>query len=142
LVTGDILNDVALTIGNQHPAAGFFFTGQMDDVRIFDFELTSDQVDNLATTTTKLQSQLEITGLDLTTPSSSLTSGATEAIVTLKFDVTHSDGAIITGDENAQTRVDSINFGTNQDDSTISTISDPFSLVSSIVAVRVLVTYC
>jgi len=137
-LTGSTLNNVSLTIGNQNPTAGFFFTGQMDDVRIFDFELTTEQIDNLAIATTKLQSQLEVTAMDLTTPNTPLTSGKTEAIVTLSFDVTHIySPATLTGDENGLVRLDSINFEINQADSTISTVSDPLDPSNNILSVRV-----
>jgi len=47
LSSGTIKNNVALTIGNKHPSAGLFFDGQIDDVRIFNFELTVGQVTSL-----------------------------------------------------------------------------------------------
>ena len=43
-LTGSILNNEALTIGNQNPSASFFFSGQMDDVRVYDFELSPSQI--------------------------------------------------------------------------------------------------
>jgi len=46
-LVGSILNDIPLTIGNNRPSASFFFTGEMDDVRVFDFELTLSQVTSL-----------------------------------------------------------------------------------------------
>jgi len=46
-LVGSILNDIPLTIGNNNPSASFFFTGEMDDVRVFDFELTASEIAGL-----------------------------------------------------------------------------------------------
>ena len=109
---GDTANDIPLTLSNQRPGRTFFLTGQMDDVRVFGFALDSDQVDNLFNTSTELQAMLEISGLDLTTPNTTLTSGKTEARLTLDFDVTHSiPGSSLNPDDNAQVDLVSANFG-------------------------------
>ena len=46
-LTGDTTTAESLLIGNQRTTSSFFFTGEMDDFRIFDFELTVGQVTSL-----------------------------------------------------------------------------------------------
>jgi len=43
-VSGNIENNLPLVIGDQNPKAGLFFTIEMDDVRIYNFELTSSHM--------------------------------------------------------------------------------------------------
>jgi len=47
-VTGNIENNFPLVIGGQNPKAGLFFTREIDDVRIYNFELTSSHMTFLA----------------------------------------------------------------------------------------------
>jgi len=49
-LTGTILNNEPLVIGNPNTTPGFEFTGQMDIFGIYDFELTADQVSELLVT--------------------------------------------------------------------------------------------
>jgi len=46
-LTSTILNDASLLIGNQHASTSRFFTGQMDNVRVYNFELSNGQVNRL-----------------------------------------------------------------------------------------------
>ena len=46
-ISGTVTNGEKLIIGNQVSTSGFFFTGEMDDVRVHDFELSSGQVTSL-----------------------------------------------------------------------------------------------
>ena len=46
-LVGNAANTMPLVIGNQKTTGTMFFTGQLDDFRIFDFELTAGQVTSL-----------------------------------------------------------------------------------------------
>ncbi|MHA7646514.1 LamG-like jellyroll fold domain-containing protein [Nitrosopumilus sp. S4] len=134
---GNTANNEALVIGNQRSNTSFYFTGQMDDIRVYDFELTEDQVDNIVSVNTDLQSMLEISGINLTTPNTLTpdTGGATEAIISMKFDVTHATDSALNGDINANLSLDSTNFELNQNDATVSTIKHPINNNQNILAV-------
>ena len=113
----------------------------MDDVRIFDFELDSDQVANLFNPSTDLQAMLEISGLNLTTPNTALTLGKTEAVINLNFDVTHSIAdSSLNGDENGQVDLDSAIFGINQDNAAIATVANALDNTKNILTVLAPVT--
>jgi len=123
----DIGTNKKFTIGNQNERGSFYFTGQMDDVRVYEYELNSMQIATIADPQTNLQSLLEISGMDLTTPDTTTTGGDTEAIIHMTFDVTLDDASSLTGDDNGQLSIDSMNFGISPDRARISSVNDPFA---------------
>jgi hypothetical protein len=107
----------------------------MDDVRIYNFTLTADQVENIASPQTDLHSQIQVSGLQLETPNTGLTGGKTEANVKLSFDVLHTASTVLTGDDNAKLSLDSGDFTINAAKGVISTVKHPITANTNILSV-------
>jgi len=92
------LNNVPLVLGALTTGSNFF-TGQLDEFRVYDFELSNDQVSELADRSTDIHSLVQISGYSITTPDTVSTrsagmvgTGVTEAVVTMKVDLTSPTG--------------------------------------------------
>jgi hypothetical protein len=134
-LTGSILNDVNLVLGSR--AGGLLYNGQMDDFRLYDYALSSAQINDIANPQVELQLLLQVSGIDLTTPSTTLSNDKTEALVDILFDVTHSSASVLTGDGNALMELDNSVFTLNEEDSSISTVGNPLDNTKTILGATV-----
>ena len=135
LSENSILNDEDLTIGARNGKN--VYTGLMDDVRVYNFGLTSTQVNDIANPMVDLQSLLEISGIQLTTPNTPLTSGETEAIVKLKFVVDHDTDSNLLGNPGSQANLVGSPFTLNLDNAAISTLGNPLDTSENFLGVTV-----
>jgi hypothetical protein len=103
--TQQISNNGALRfdIGALEKSSGTinYFNGQIDEVRVYDSVLTEDEIAKLMDTTVdKVNSLIEISGLSIDTPDTTLTSGATEGRISIDLNVATSGDTTINEDEN------------------------------------------
>ena len=128
-------NGHSLNIGANSPWGLWRFTGLLDDVRIYDIELSEPQATTISDTR-GLNSLVTISGITLTTPNTALTSGDTEALVNFKLTTTNG-GSVVNFDSSGTVDVSGSAFTIDPEDVVVSTSLNPLDNTKSTLRVTV-----